>query len=200
MSVLGRTEIIKALKHKSGSKRLFLTPMLHESQIGDASIDVRLGNDFYTTKHGNIGIIDPKTKGSNPERFRIHHWLNRGETFYLHPNELALASTIEYFSLPQNIAAYVTSRSKWGRLGLIIATAAAVHPGFKGTITLELVNHGNVPLALYPGLLVAQIVLFDALGATKYRSDELSHRTNATPSDVRRDWQKDMSFWVSENS
>ncbi len=34
-----------------------------------------------------------------------------------------------------------------------------VSPGFRGVITLELVNLGTVPIALYPGTRVGQLLL-----------------------------------------
>ena len=46
----------------------------------------------------------------------------------------------------------------WGRTGLIIATATKVDPGFRGCITLEIVNEGEVPLVLVPGIPIAQLV------------------------------------------
>jgi len=63
--------------------------------------------------------------------------------------------------MPPNLAAYVIGRSTWGRDGLIIATAAGVHPGYLGTLTLELTNLGEVPLKLYPGERYAQLFLHD---------------------------------------
>jgi len=53
--------------------------------------------------------------------------------------------------------AYVAGRSTWGRLGLIVATAVGVHPGFAGNLTLELRNLGETPLTLYPGQTIAQL-------------------------------------------
>ena len=52
---------------------------------------------------------------------------------------------------------YIIGRSSWGRIGLIIATAIFINPGYAGVITLELTNVGDVPLILYPGLRIAQI-------------------------------------------
>ncbi|MGH8703649.1 MAG: dCTP deaminase [Burkholderiales bacterium] len=199
MSVLGRTRIVAALRSLNMRSRLVVTPLLDKSQVGDASIDVRLGHDFLTVKRGNLQSMDPTKKDTRPERFRTNHHLNLAETFYLHPNEMALASTLEYVRLPRNISAYVTSRSKWGRLGLVIATATAIHPGFTGTITLELVNHGNVPLVLCPGLTIAQLILHDAAGATPYRGD-LGKQTSPLPPDTSSDWQSDMAFWTSPPS
>ncbi len=53
------------------------------------------------------------------------------------------------------------ARSTWGRTGLTVATAVSVHPNFCGCLTLELVNNGNTPIALYPGSRIAQIVFMD---------------------------------------
>ena len=63
--------------------------------------------------------------------------------------------------MPKNLGGYVTSKSSWGRRGLIIATATGVHPGFKGCLTLELRNVGEIPIALYPGMPVCQFFVHD---------------------------------------
>jgi dCTP deaminase len=195
MSVLGKTRILRSLCENDVTQRLYVSPILDSKQIGDASIDVRLGYDFVTVKRGNLGAMDPAHRLDNPDKFRTHHRLNHQEPFYLHPNEMALASTLEYVRIPASIAASVTSRSKWGRLGLLIATATAIHPGFTSTITLELVNSGNVPLVLYPGLMVAQLIFYDAEGATPYVGDLGGQVTPLAPTQSDK-WQSDMDFWV----
>jgi dCTP deaminase len=52
----------------------------------------------------------------------------------------------------------VEGRSSWARLGLQVATANSIEPGFKGVITLELSNVATVPLELMPGIRIAQLV------------------------------------------
>jgi dCTP deaminase len=52
-------------------------------------------------------------------------------------------------------------KSSWGRRGLIIATAIGVHPGFKGCLTLELTNVGEIPVAIKPGMAVCQLFLHE---------------------------------------
>jgi deoxycytidine triphosphate deaminase len=81
-----------------------------------------------------------------------------GEPFTLHPQEMALAATLEYLVLPRDVGAQVVTRSSYGRLGLITATAVQVHPNFHGCLTLELLNLGQVPLQLTPGERVGQLV------------------------------------------
>jgi dCTP deaminase len=53
-------------------------------------------------------------------------------------------------------------------MGLIIATATKVDPGFQGCITLEIVNDGEVPLELYPGFPIAQLVFHDTAAEGDY--------------------------------
>jgi len=64
--------------------------------------------------------------------------------------------------MPGDLEAQVEGRSSWARLGLIIATATTVEPGFKGVITLELSNVGTIPLVLRPGVRIAQLVFHEA--------------------------------------
>ena len=69
--------------------------------------------------------------------------------------------------MPTNLAGYVIGRSSWGRRGLIIATAAGVHPGYTGCLTLELTNVGEIPMAIKPGFPICQLFLH----VTSERSD-----------------------------
>src|SRR6185503_2292405 len=52
-------------------------------------------------------------------------------------------------------------RSSLGRIGLLIhSTAGYIDPGFRGTVTLELSNVANLPIALYCGMRIGQISFF----------------------------------------
>ncbi|HEM7879477.1 TPA: dCTP deaminase [Burkholderia contaminans] len=201
MSILGRSELKNALSAEDISQRLIISPILQESQIGPGSVDIRLGNEFITTQRGNLASLDPGASEmglGEKRRFEHKRYVERAEQFVLHPRELVLAATLEYFRLPPNLAGYVTSRSAWGRAGLIIATAVAVHPGFTGTVTLELVNLGEVPLVLYPGLSVAQFVFFDCSGGEEYSgrfSGQISPQSSK-PKDIEK---RDLSFWCKRS-
>ncbi|MBA8887406.1 dCTP deaminase [Dokdonella fugitiva] len=195
MSVLGKTRLISAIEQTDPKARLVVTPLLNRTQIGEASIDIRLGNDFVVTRRGNLASIDPASSDPRSIRYNSRHYSNFGAKFFLHPNELVLGSTLEYIKLPQNLAGWVTSRSRWGRVGLVIATATAIQPGFAGTITLELVNLGEVPLVLYPGLLVAQIILSDCEGAAAY-GGTFAQQVDPGHGNISAD--AEMKFWTGE--
>lgn len=194
MSVLGKNAIKKLLAETEIEKRLFITPILEETQITESSIDVRLGNDFIATKKGSVTCVDP-SEDYNLSIFQTTHRVNLREKFILHPKELVLASTLEYVRLPLSVSGYVTSRSSWGRSGLVIATATIIHPGFKGVITLELINLGEVPIVLYPGLAVAQLVLHDCKDAEPYKG-QFAKATTTMGSKIST--KKDINkFWLS---
>jgi dCTP deaminase len=71
------------------------------------------------------------------------------------------------------MGAYVLGRSSWGRVGLIVATAVMVQPGYRGSLTLELVNEGESPMALYPGVRIAQLAVHTLADET-HHTDALS--------------------------
>jgi dCTP deaminase len=60
---------------------------------------------------------------------------------------------------------------------LIIETAAGIHPEFKGCLTLELTNVGEVPIALRPGMPICQIFLHEVKpGGTEARGQFTGRR------------------------
>lgn len=197
MSILGRKELYAALSETDPKKRLIVTPLLSRSQVGPASIDIRLGNEFIVTRRGNLPYLDPGDPSvglKEKSRNEYKHHVTKHDRFFLHPQELVLAATLEYFRIPSNLAGYVTSRSSWGRAGLVIATAVAVHPGFTGTVTLELVNLGEVPLVLYPGLSVAQFIFSECTGGEAYEGKFVG-QISPNSSMLKENEAKDLAFW-----
>jgi dCTP deaminase len=141
--------------------RLVVTPLLDPAvQIGPASIDLRLGSDFLLTRRAEGAGIDPASANQRAiEDTQELTTVPLGKPFWLHPQQFALGATLEFIRMPRHLGAYVVGRSSWGRIGLIVATAIMVQPGYHGSLTLELVNEGEGPIALYPGLRVAQLTV-----------------------------------------
>lgn len=202
MAVLGRNQIKARLAEPAAEKRLFVTPLLDpDRQIGDAAIDLRLSNEFIVTLQTNLVEIDLAKRDEIQQNIGRYQELVRvdyGEPFLLHPHHLVLGSTLEFVGLPNDIAAQVEGRSSWGRLGLVIATATSVGPGFKGSITLELVNLGMVPIALYPGLTIAQLVMQDVVGNPQSYEGRYASPTGPQFSRIHKD--TDAAFWTTRSS
>jgi dCTP deaminase len=149
-----------------GASRLVVSPILDSDQIGDASIDVRLGSSFLVVSRTRAqAFAVTRDRVEVPDSYYEAHMVGSNGSIVLHPGEFVLGSTLEYLSLPPDLMAYVIGKSTIGRLGLIIATATHVAPGYKGTLTLELTNVGTVPIRLEPGIQIAQLVFHDVTGA-----------------------------------
>ncbi len=128
---------------------LEITP-LTEQQIQPASVDIRLGDTFSVVEDSSKGIITLEE--------RIQYKTIKTDTYLLLPGQFVLATTMEYFSLPNHITAFVEGRSSLGRMGLFIQNAGWVDPGFRGEITLELYNANRCGIELKAGRRVGQLV------------------------------------------
>jgi dCTP deaminase len=163
MSVIGGKGLKKLLYHTQDmNKRLIVTPILEPNKQIDessAAIDIRLGTKFIVPQRANVPYIDVGTKDINEKYSESVEivYVPYGKSLTLHPGHFVLGSSLEYFRLPKNLSGYVVSRSSWGRMGLVVATAIGIHPGFFGVLCLELSNSAEIPISLYPGLPLAQV-------------------------------------------
>jgi dCTP deaminase len=160
--VLTADDLQEWMEKTSVLERLIITPLFDPAQtIGDAALDVRLGTEFVLFRKETFRALDVTSTESlvgEVSRYRQRVVRRIKESFVVHPGQLVIGSTLEYVQVPPGLMAYVVGKSTWGRTGLIIATATKVDPGFRGCITLEIVNAGEVPLVLVPGIPIAQLV------------------------------------------
>jgi dCTP deaminase len=155
MAILSDTDIKKNLD----KGKITISPLEDpEIQIQPSSVDLRIGKEFKGFKIIRKPVIDPMDK-SDLESYMESFYLEEGEPFIIHPGEFALATTYETIKLPHDLVARVEGRSSMGRLGITMhVTAGYIDPGFHGKITLEISNIGKMPVALYTGQRVCQIV------------------------------------------
>ena len=130
-------------------KKLVVEPIEME-QVQPASIDIRLGNTFSIVEDLPTGVINLDDQ--------IQYKTITTDTYVLLPNQFVLATTMEYFDLPNDLTAFVEGRSSLGRMGLFIQNAGWVDPGFSGEITLELYNANRCAIELKAGRRVGQLV------------------------------------------
>jgi dCTP deaminase len=101
------------------------------------------------------------------DRLSKYHFVPFGDRYILHPGQFILGITFEWLKFPHDLSGFVTGKSSWGRRGLIIETAAGIHPGFCGCLTLELGNVGPVPIPLIPGIKICQVFFERAYGDSR---------------------------------
>lgn len=154
----------KEIKRLIKDKKLTIVPLLEESQIGEVSIDLRIGTDFLALHQGREAFIDATEDKIEKRPLKSHFTETRrtlGEGFLLHPAQPVLFSTLEYIKLPEDVYAILSLRSSYSRLGLTVSTI--VQPGYCGCVSVEIVNSGNTPIKIMVGarFLQARLVKLD---------------------------------------
>lgn len=105
----------------------------------------------------------------------LDQWIT---TMRSEPN-CALAYTMEDFYMPDNVCGVVMDKSTYARQ-FMSAMNTFIDPGFKGNLTLELVNHGPDPIVLASGDPVAQILFLELDQATdRPYAGKYQHQTKA---------------------
>lgn len=138
-----------------------------------ASYDMTIGHDLV------IGI--------HPAFIIQQHILDHGfsnehslrTALSMNPSHTALAHTEEDLRIPTDVSAQVCDKSSYARI-FCSAFNTFIDPGFKGNLTLELVNHGDKPVLLKKGDPIVQ-VLFTLLDKPTDRpyAGKYQHQTKA---------------------
>ena len=84
----------------------------------------------------------------------------KGEVCIVPPNSFALARTIEYFNMPDNVLAICLGKSTYARCGIIV-NVTPFEPGFKGHITIEISNTTPLPAKIYANEGIAQVLFIE---------------------------------------
>jgi dCTP deaminase len=119
--------------------------------LSSAEIIRRLGQ----SGHGGALVISPYSSDCQQP---ASYDLRVGEDVGVAPGTCTLAHSLEWIEIPPDLAATLRTRSSYGRRGILV-TAGFVDPGFRGQLTLGLVNMGNEMLALKRGDRVVQMIM-----------------------------------------
>jgi dCTP deaminase len=130
------------------------------------AVDLHLGDQISWLKD-NLAISMDLRKGGfvgTFERNSDSANIAPDYAYVLQPGKLVLAQTLERIELPIredfSLAARIEGRSSYARCGLLVHfTAPTIHAGFRGKITLEIMNWGRYPINLYGGLAICQLIV-----------------------------------------
>ena len=169
-----------------------------DSLLQPSSVDVRVDRYFRVFHNNRYGFIDVR----EPQEDLTELVEIDDETpFILHPGEFVLGSTLERIRLPDDLVARLEGKSSLGRLGLLIhSTAGFIDPGFGvdagegATITLEISNLADLPIALYPGMKIGQLSFDQMTGPAERpygsrRGSKYGAQQAPTPSRLYLDFQ-----------
>ncbi len=152
------------------------------------SVDLSLGDEITVPKEGQI-TYDLTQPGSIADTIRQHSQtlkISDLQPFCLEPHRFILARTHEHIELPilrarpTCLAARIEGKSSRARFGILIHfTAPTVHPGFKGTLTLEMINLGPASFMLRPGMAIAQLIVEEVKGCPIENPSQFQGQRNA---------------------
>ena len=106
------------------------------------------------------------------------------QPYQLKPNKFILARTFEKIHLPLDkgnpvLAARIEGKSSRARCGILVHfTAPTVHPGFKGPLTLEMINLGPAVFILKPGMPIAQLILEQVMGIVQENPSQFQEQSS----------------------
>lgn len=107
--------------------------------LGPAGYDLRLdlGNQYR--------------QGTDPSA-----WTS-DDTRVLRPGEFLLAAAQEHFKMPNWLLGVVHDKSSLARRGVSVFNTV-IEPGWRGYLTLEIVNHSREAVTLKQGMGIAQVI------------------------------------------
>ena len=131
-----------------------------ENQVRDNKIsyglssygyDDRVSNEFKIFTNVNSEVVDPKNfKQSNFISKKVSECI-------IPPNSFVLASTVEYFKIPNDIMVICLGKSTYARCGIIV-NVTPLEPGWEGYVTLEFSNTTPLPAKIYANEGAAQFI------------------------------------------
>lgn len=138
------------------------------SGLSSFGYDIRLADTGLDKFSGAISgsffrgsFIDPKAFDSKHvlSRRMVEH--DETGTFYtLPPRAYALGVSVETFDIPANVFGICYCKSTYARCGLMVNTTP-LEPGWRGQLVIELANLTDLPLKVYAGEGIAQVVFFE---------------------------------------
>lgn len=113
--------------------------------------DARVSDEFMIFTNVDNAIVDPKEFSENSFVER------KTDVCVIPPNSFALARTVEYFRIPDDVLVICLGKSTYARCGLIV-NVTPLEPGWEGHVTLEISNTTPLPAKVYANEGVAQFL------------------------------------------
>ena len=154
MSVLS-DKWIRKMSKKHSMISPFVSKQVRKGKISyglsSYGYDARVSNDFKIFTNVNSTTVDPK-------KFKKEAFVSkRSKVCVIPPNSFALARTVEYFKIPENVMVICLGKSTYARCGIIV-NVTPLEPGWEGFVTLEFSNTTPLPAKIYANEGAAQFI------------------------------------------
>jgi len=122
--------------------------------------DLRLADEYRIFSNSHCAVVDPKNFSDSAF---VRH---KGPFCIIPPNSFALAESFEYVEIPRDIQTICVGKSTYARCGIIV-NVTPLEPEWRGKVTIEISNSTPLPVKVYSGEGILQILFFRADGATQ---------------------------------
>lgn len=148
--LLSKNSIAKNIKNVESP---ILSGIDEGDQIESSSVDLTIESIFLPSTEKELKRnIDIQTVGKNK------HSIKAGET--------AIIQVAQEFDMPKNIGGIVFPPNRLSKYGLLMTNPGHIDPGFKGKITVCLINMGGEKRTLQKGEKILTLLLFEVDNTT----------------------------------
>lgn len=133
--------------------------------VSSFGYDVRAGYDWKIFTDVLGAVVDPKKQDE-----RAYHHINVAKAdpegsidiqpIIIPPNSYALTHTIEYLRIPRNVTCVCIGKSTYARCGIHV-NVTPLEAGWEGQVTVEISNATRLPVKVYAGEGIMQVLFFE---------------------------------------
>ena len=117
--------------------------------------DARVADEFKIFTNVDSAVVDPKDFAANSFVDR------KTDVCVIPPNSFALARTVEYFRVPEDVLVICLGKSTYARCGILV-NVTPFEPEWEGYVTLEFSNTTPLPARIYANEGIAQVLFFES--------------------------------------
>ena len=145
-SLLGSFELTEELD-------VFRKPVISYG-LSSFGYDLRCADEWKIFTNVNSTVVDPKN-------FDDRSFVDiKANEIIIPPNSFALARSLEYMKIPDNVMVVALGKSTYARCG-IVANVTPLEPGWEGHVTLEFSNTTPLPAKMYAFEGCVQLLFFE---------------------------------------
>lgn len=130
----------ETLRNRLGSGTVPIVDPYDWRKVEFASYLLTIGAEIYVTPF--------KAEDANNQ---TKHILKNNESYIIPSGQLALITTVETISVPQDAIAFIAMRSRYKFRGLINVSGFHVDPGYSGKLIFSVYNAGPAPIHITQG-------------------------------------------------
>jgi dCTP deaminase len=121
--------------------------------VSSFGYDVRVADEYKVFTDVYSVIVDPK-------QFDPRSFVDvKADYCIIPPRSFALARTLEYFRIPNDVLVVCVGKSTYARCGIIV-NVTPLEPEWRGYLTLEISNTTPLPAKIYSNEGLAQLLFF----------------------------------------